>query len=66
MLEKRVWGIHTMDDFLFPNQIVMAIGWEKMGDLSLIPNSRESFKRSYVKTYPEAKKGSMATSAGML
>lgn len=66
MLEKRVWGIHTMDDFLFLNQSVMAIGWEKMGDLSLIPNSRESFKRSYVKTYPEAKKGSIATSAGML
>lgn len=44
----------------------MAIGWEEMGDLSLIPNSRESFKRSYVKTYPEAKKGSIATSAGML
>ena len=66
MLEKRVWGIHMMDDFLFLNQSVMAIGWEKMGDLSLIPNSRESFKRSYVKTYPEAKKGSIATSAGML
>lgn len=66
MLEKRVWGIHTMDDFLFLNQSVMAIGWEEMGDLSLIPNSRESFKRSYVKTYPEAKKGSIATSAGML
>lgn len=66
MLDKRVWGIHTMDDFLFLNQSVMAIGWEEMRDLSLIPNSRESFKRSYVKTYPEAKKGSIATSAGML
>ena len=25
---KTVWGIHTMDDPLFLNQNLIAIGWE--------------------------------------
>lgn len=33
---KTVWGIHTMDDPLFLNQNLIAIGWEEMGDLSAI------------------------------
>ena len=33
---KTVWGIHTMDDPLFLNQNLIAIGWEEMGDLSVI------------------------------
>ena len=27
MEEKRIWGIHTMDDHLFLNNNVIAIGW---------------------------------------
>lgn len=37
-----------------------------MGDLRLIPASREDFKTKYLKTYPDAKKGSVPTSSGML
>lgn len=66
MDEKRVWGIHTQDDSLFLQHSVIAIGWKQMGDLSLINNSREAFKESYINTYPASKKGAVANGAGML
>lgn len=31
--EKRVWGIHTMNDNMFLQRNVIAIGWKEMGDL---------------------------------
>ena len=64
--ETRVWGIHTMDDELFLKENVIAIGWKEIGDLSSIEQTREAFRENYEKTYPDAKKGSIATSAGML
>lgn len=63
---KTVWGIHTMDDPLFLNQNLIAIGWEEMGNLSAINTSRDAYKEKYIAVYPDAKKGSIATSAGML
>lgn len=63
---KTIWGIHTMDDPLFLNQNLIAIGWEEMGDLSVISASRDAYKEKYIVTYPDAKKGSIPTSAGML
>ena len=66
MDEKRVWGIHTQDDSLFLQHGVIAIGWKQMGDLSLIGDSREAFKESYINTYPDSKKGAVANGAGML
>lgn len=63
---KKIWGIHTMDDPLFLNQNLVAIGWEEMGDLSKICPSRNAYKEQYLSVYPDAKKGSVATSAGML
>lgn len=63
---RTVWGIHSMDDPLFLNHSLIAIGWEEMGNLSLINASRDVYKEKYVEVYPNAKKGSIATSAGML
>lgn len=63
---RTVWGIHSMDDPLFLNHSLIAIGWEEMGNLSLINESRDAYKEKYVEVYPNAKKGSIATSAGML
>lgn len=63
---QTVWGIHTMDDSLFLNQHVIAIGWEEMGDLATISASHDAYKDKYIAVYPEVKKGSIATSAGML
>ena len=64
--EIRIWGIHTPDHHLFLHGHVIAIGWKDMGDLSAIVPTREAFKEKYVTTYPEEKKGSIATCAGML
>lgn len=64
--EKRVWGIHTLDDNLFLKENVVAIGWNEVGDLSKIAPDRDAFKKKYTETYPDAKKMSIATSAGML
>lgn len=64
--EKRTWGIHTLDNQLFLKESIIAIGWKEMGDLSCISANREVFKEKYISVYPEAKKGSIATCAGML
>ncbi len=59
--EKRVWGIHTKDDNLFLKENVIALGWQQIGDLSLIAPDREAFKEKYIAAYPDAKKGSIPT-----
>ncbi len=64
--EIRVWGIHTTDDSLFLQKSVIAIGWKDFGDCSQLAPTREAYKDHFVKTYPDAKKGAIATSAGML
>lgn len=64
--EQRIWGIHTQDDKLFLANNTIAVGWEEMGDLSLIENNRDSFKRKYTATYPDRTKQSVAAGAGML
>ena len=61
-----LWGIHSMDDFLFLNQNLIALGWEEMEDLSTLPQSRDAFKERYMAAFPNAKKGAVANSAGML
>ena len=64
--ETRIWGIHTQDDSLFLKKNIIGIAWREMGDLSLIDANRDAFKEKYMQTYPNAKKGSVATAAGML
>lgn len=64
--EKKIWGIHTQDDNLFLKENVIAIGWPEMGDLSQLEANRNSFKEKYTQIYPDVKKGSIATGAGML
>lgn len=63
---KVVWGIHTQDDGLFLNKNVIALGWDKFGDLSKIEDTREAFKAHYIECYPDAKPGAVPTSSGML
>ena len=64
--EKRVWGIHTKEDDLFRQNNLIAIGWRQMGDLNGIENSREEFKKVFSGVYPEAVRGNICISAGML
>ena len=64
--EKRIWGIHTTDEALFLKDNKIAIGWKEIGDLRAIPGNRDDFKDKFVQVFPDAKKGSVPTSAGML
>ena len=51
-----LWGIHSMDDSLFLNQGLIALGWEEMENLSSLPQSREAFKERYMKFFPVRKR----------
>lgn len=66
MEEKKVWGIHTLDDNLFLKNNVIAIGCPDFGDLSKVTATREAFKERYAQIYPNDKPGAIPTSAGML
>ena len=57
--EKKVWGIHTMDDNLFLNKNVIAIGWKEFGDCSKLEPTREAYKTHFIDTYPNGKKGAI-------
>lgn len=65
-MEKKIWGIHTQDEALFLKDDKIAIGWKEIGDLKEIPANRDDFKAKYMQVYPDAKKGSVPTSVGML
>ncbi len=65
-VEKKMWGIHTLDDNLFLKEDVIAIGWKEIGNLRDIPATRENIKSKYLQVFPDAKKGSVPTSVGML
>lgn len=64
--ERKIWGIHTQDQELFLKHNVIAIGWKEIGDLLSLQPTRDAIKTRYLQVYPSEKKGSVATSAGML
>ena len=52
--EIVVWGIHnTNNESLLLHESVIAIGWNKMGDLSKIKSDRESYYEIYNKVYAD-------------
>lgn len=69
MAEVNLWGIHagrTGDaDSLFLKGQCVALGWDRMGDLSKLATDREAFKQRYVEVYPNAKPGGVATVSGV-
>lgn len=64
--EKKVWGIHTLNDNLFLSKNLIAIGWREFGDLTKVEGTRDAFKAHYAEVYPDVKKGQIPTSSGML
>lgn len=44
----------------------IAIGWDALGDLSLVGSTREAIKSAYERAYPDASLGNVRTSAGIL
>lgn len=67
---STIWGIHagkTGDaDSLFLKKNCIALGWTKMGDLSVLKPDRDAFKSRVVEAYPDAKPGAIPGSAGQL
>lgn len=66
--EITVWGIHagkTGDaESLFLKKSVIALGWDKMGDLFTIKTDREAFKAKLLEAYPDTKPGAVPNAAG--
>jgi restriction system protein len=67
---QTIWGIHagrTGDAHnLFLSKSVVALGWVEMGDLSVLPASRDAFKVAVAKNYPHHKPGAIPNNAGQL
>jgi len=67
--QKTFWGIHAGKtgnaESLYEKKNVVAIGWEKMGDLSQL-HTRAEFKKRYEEIYPNEKAGAIPVSAGQL
>lgn len=62
-----IWGVHSdRPDLNVQDQGVVAIGWDEVGDLTAIGPDREAFKEAVAATYPQAKKGSIPVTAGVL
>ena len=69
MADKTFWGIHidsAAGQQLLLKHGVVAIGWEKLGDLSAIGGDRELIKKALGVSYPDAKPGAIPVSAGQL
>ena len=68
MAEQAIWGIHmALAHRRAPvDQGYVALGWSEMGDLSRIAPNRDAYKAAYATTYPDAKPGNVAVSAGAL
>jgi len=70
MSETTLWGMHAGKygdaDSLFFKHNVVALGWDKLGDLSRLSPDRESFKQQVLHAYPNKKPGAVANNAGQL
>ncbi len=68
--EAVVWGIHGgrhgEADKLFLKHNVVAIGSDKIGDLSKLPADRETIKQAVAIAHPEYKPGAVPVQAGQL
>lgn len=68
--ERPLWGIHGGQageaDSLFLQKKQVALGFERLRDLSQLPPSREAFKDAVAKAYTEARPGAVPNYAGQL
>lgn len=66
--EQRLWGLHMPKEFGSDpiTKGYVAIGWQQLGDLSMLAPSREAFKAAYLAAIPDSKPGAVPVSAGQL
>lgn len=66
----RMWGIHAgrsgEADELFLQKSLIGLGWEKIGDLSVLGSNRDAFKEAVRAAYPDKKPGAIPNNAGQL
>jgi restriction system protein len=69
-LDVSVWGIRagkTGDaDNLFLQKNYIALGWDKIGDLSKLKPDRDTFKMCVAEAYPKKKPGAIPNNAGQM
>ena len=68
MSDNKTWGIH-MGAHVGTDPVDnshVAIGWQAMGDLCLLPNDRDLIKQKLSEVHPEAKQGTIRVWAGNL
>lgn len=64
--EIKVWGIHnTNSEKKLLNESIIAIGWDRLGDVSSI-QTREELKEKYKVAYSDVSNQSIANSAGQV
>jgi restriction system protein len=65
-----LWGIHANPSIdardLFRQRVVVAIGWDGLGDLTRIKATRAAFKEAVRRDFPGAKPGAVPVVAGVL
>jgi len=70
MADRTIWGIHagkTGDaERLFLREGVIAVGWDKVGDLLKLGDTRDAFKEAVAVAYPNKKPGAIPNNAGQL
>ena len=68
--EATIWGIHGgragEADSIFLKKDQLALGWDRMEDLTQLKADREAFKERLVKAYPERKPGYYPMATGQL
>jgi restriction system protein len=66
--ERPIWGIHMERGFdTRPiSEGFVAIGWEAVGDLSILSPNREAFKKAVSSAFPKMKPGAVPVIAGTL
>lgn len=68
--EKTVWGIHggvdgdARDIFIKKSQV--ALGWDDLGDLTKLPQSRDAYKEKLKEVMPGRKEGYYPVAAGQV
>lgn len=68
--DQVVWGIHAgrtgEAHTLFMTDKVVALGWNAMPDLAMLPADREAYKAAMTEAYPTMTPGAVPGSAGQL
>lgn len=65
-MPETLWGIHHRGGHEFIHEGQVAVGWPDAGDLSDLPNDRDSFKARLRESFPDRSDAWIANAAGQL